>query len=149
MKTNRHIIVILSLSLLALLNFSCGIDDLNEEDLFAYRLNPIHKVAAPQNARTEEVIRINLEFEISSQCDEFVGFDMEQGANEHERIISAVSTLNTNGKECFLGENLTYKDGVLEFRVLRSDYYDLKFFSGKDSLNQSKYIERKIYILQD
>lgn len=148
MKNNHNYFIILSLSLVALLLFSCGIDDLKEEELFLYRLNPIHQVVSPEAARENEVIRIKLEFEISYQCDDFIGFDMKKGENEHERIISAVSSVSDFGKECLWGEKLTYEDGVLEFRVLRKDYYDLKFFNGKDSLNQAKYIEKRIKILQ-
>lgn len=128
---------------------SCEIDDISEEDYFTYKLNPIQHVNLPRSAQKDEVLKIDLEFENLGDCYDFIGFDMKIGENENERIISAVSTLSQRYEsECILKEKPVFENGTIEFSVIRNDYYILKFFQGRDSLDQPIYLEKEISITE-
>ena len=137
---------ILLLFILSYLLMSCSIDDGRSNVEFSYQLNEILSVEVPETVRENGEYDLKIEFKKSANCHEFSGFDFEVGENENERIISAVSNVINVDNTCQAYKTLQTETQDFKFSVKRDDYYILKFWQGKDSLNQPIYLTKRIEI---
>lgn len=137
---------ILTSLVLVLLAVTCTIDDSINQFDFAYELSPIRTVQMPDTVVFAERYAIDIGFENQTNCNTFLGFDITMNDDEHERIISVVSSVFLDEEKCEDYEAPVIKTETLEFDVRRDDYYILKFWQGTDSLGQPVFLTKEIIV---
>src|SRR5699024_1084434 len=124
----------------------CSVDDGRSEVSFNYELNKIVEVEIPETMRYESEYDLHIDYEKSTTCQEFSGFNFELGDNENERIISVVSHTIDRNNTCEKFKSPRIENRDFTFSVKRDDFYILKFYQVMDSLNQPIYLTKKVEI---
>ncbi|MFA7615387.1 MAG: hypothetical protein WBF83_11645 [Moheibacter sp.] len=124
---------------LGFLTVSC-LDD-ERVDNINYQMKAIDSVDIQAVNGVREITEIKTYYTRLGSCEDFLDFDYS--GFEMERRVALI-TWKVEGDSCTEAAEADY--ATLRFRPERPGNYTFKFWKGKDSLNQSVFIEKTITI---
>lgn len=131
----------LSLAIVAYLALSCSKDDgesLNQE------LVPIVSVNIPDSLKTGQTYEFEVLYNRTTNCHYFSGFDVSK--NENTIVVGVVNNYRSVSNNCGTNENLQ-ETAKLNFVVEREDFYIFKFWQGKTSVGEDKFLIKEVPII--
>lgn len=131
----------LPLLLIILFTISCSKDA--DESLFQ-ELAPTVSVNLPDSLKTGQTYEFDVLFKKASNCHHFSGFDISK--NENTILVGVVNSYNSIDNNCPSNLNIQ-ETAKLNFVAEREDFYIFKFWQGKSSVGEDKFLTKEVPII--
>ncbi len=132
---------LLPLMLITYINFSCAIDD---GDALNQELTPTVSVNIPDSLKTGQTYVFDVLYKKTTSCHYFSGFDVSK--NENTIVVGVVNSYRSGNNICNSGGNLR-QTAKLNFVAEREDFYIFKFWQGKSSVGEDKFLTKEVPII--
>jgi hypothetical protein len=132
---------LLSLLLILLLTINCSKD---ADESLSQELVPIVSVNLPDGLKTGQTYEFDVLYKKTSNCHYFSGFDVSK--NENTIIVGVVNSYNSIDNNCPSNRNIQ-EIAKLNFVAEREDFYIFKFWQGKSSVGEDKFLTKEVPII--
>lgn len=131
----------LPLLLVILLAISCSKD---ADESLLQELAPTVSVNLPDGLITGQTYEFDVLFKKTSNCHYFSGFDVSK--NENTILVGVVNSYNSTDSNCPSNRNIQ-EMAKLNFVAEREDFYIFKFWQGKSSVGEDKFLTKEVPII--
>ena len=123
-----------SILLLILLTVSCSTDD---GEIMLQELAPTLSVDLPEGLENGQTYEFEVLYKKTASCYRFSGFDVSK--NENTIVVGVVNSYSSSDNNCNSNGDLQER-AKLNFVAEREDFYIFKFWQGKSSVGEDKFL---------
>ena len=120
---------------------SCSKD---RSDSTIQELASITAVDLPERLVYGQAYEFDVHFKKTTNCYYFSGFDVSKKNNNI--VVGVVNSLNTNDHDC-IATGYTPDTAKLNFVVEREDFYIFKFWQGRSSVGEDRFLTKEVPIV--
>lgn len=130
-----------SFLLIALFAISCAKD---EDESLSQELVPTVSVNFPDSLKIGQAYGFDVLYRKSTNCHYFSGFDVSK--KDNTIVVGVVNSYGTVNNNCNSNGNLE-QTAKFNFVAERTDFYIFKFWQGKSSVGEDKFLIKEVPII--